>query len=156
LVNNQGTFLDLTLPQGFPSFGGRGARTVIFGDFNNDGFIDIFETQNLGAPILYINNGAGKGNTNNYLRVKLIGNSTGSPPSNRDAVGAKLVASVGGATLLRRIYNGGTFEGNNELIAHFGLGTATQVDTLTITWPSGKTTTLSNVPANQVLTVTEQ
>lgn len=156
LVNNQdGTFLDLTLPQGLLA-PGKGARTVVFGDFNNDGFIDIFETESGRNPFLYINNGKSTGNPFHYLRVKLIGNQTGSPPSNRDAVGARLVASVSGASLVRTIFNGGTFEGNSDLLAHFGLGAATQVDTLTITWPSGKVTTLTNVPADQVLTVTEQ
>lgn len=156
LVNNQdGTFLDLTLPQGVTGPGTMTARTVVFGDFNKDGYVDIFETAMMGMPILYMNNGKATGNPNNYLRVKLIGNPSGTPPSNRDAVGAHLVATAGGATLARWITNGGTFEGASDLIAHFGLGASTQVDTLTITWPSGKVTTLTSVPANQLLTVTE-
>lgn len=156
LVNNQdGTFLDLTLPQGVTGPGMMTARTVVFGDFNKDGYVDIFETAMMGMPTLYMNNGKATGNPNHYLRVQLIGNPSGTPPSNRDAVGAKLVASVGGATLVRYITNGGTFEGNSDLIAHFGLGASMQMDTLTITWPSGKTTTLTTVPADQLLTVTE-
>jgi hypothetical protein len=56
---------------------------------------------------------------------------------------------------LRTVYNGATFEGNNSLVTHFGLGTATKVDTLTITWPSGKQTILTDVLADQFLTISE-
>jgi hypothetical protein len=81
--------------------------------------------------------------------VKLIGT-----VSNRDAVGARLIATVGGAKLRRWVINTG-FQGNSTLIQHFGLGGATQVDKLAIRWPSGITRILKNVQADQRIVVTE-
>ncbi len=150
LLNNQdGTFLDLSILSGT-----EGANEmmpgVVYADFNNDGFMDIFEAGMMGAMHLYMNNGISQGNPNHWLEVKLVGTT-----SNRDAVGARLVASVGGVNLLRAVVNTG-YQGNSTLVRHFGLGSATQVDTLTIYWPSGKTQTLTNVAANQKIVVTEQ
>ena len=58
--------------------------------------------------------------------------------------------------MLRTVVNGGAFQGSNSLVQHFGLGAATQVDTLTVYWPSGEVQTLSNVAAGQRMTITEQ
>ena len=101
------------------------------------------------SPRLYMHNGRAQGNPNHWLEVKLIGT-----VSNRDAVGARLVASVAGAKLHRWVINTG-YQGNSTLIQHFGLGTARKVDTLTIHWPSGTTQTLNNVSADQKLVVAE-
>ena len=112
--------------------------------------MDMFqEAAGDGAPHLYMNNGRAQGNPNHWLEVKLIGT-----VSNRDAVGACLVASVDGANLQRWVINTG-FQGNSTLIQHFGLGMANQVDTLTIHWPSGITRILKNVQADQRIVVTE-
>jgi hypothetical protein len=82
--------------------------------------------------------------------VKLFGT-----VSNRDAIGARLVASVAGVNLIRTVIDGGTYQGNSTLIQQFGLGTSAQADTLTIYWPSGTIQTLTNVAANQKMTITE-
>jgi len=74
--------------------------------------------------------------------------------SNRDAIGARLLVQVGKANLQRWVFNTG-FQGNSTLIQHFGLGRATQVDTLFIKWPSGTKQTLKNVQADRRITVTE-
>ena len=75
--------------------------------------------------------------------------------SNHDGIGARLVASVAGVNLFRTVIDGGTYQGNSTLIQQFGLGTATQADTLTIYWPSGMIQTLTNVTGNQRMTITE-
>jgi len=97
-----------------------------------------------------MNNGPAQGNPNHWLEVKLVGTA-----SNRDAVGVRLIASVEGAKLRRWVFNTG-FQGNSTLIQHFGLGSATQVKTLTIKWPNGSTQTLKSIQANQKIVITQQ
>jgi hypothetical protein len=101
------------------------------------------------ANFLYRNNG----NTNAWLRIKPIG-----AISNRDGVGAKVrvkATYAGQARWQRRDVSGGDSFNGNHLIAHFGLGDATNVDVLRIEWPSGIVQNLTDVPARQLLTVTE-
>jgi len=150
-VNNQdGTFLDLSILSG-TNLVAMSQTNATFADFDHDGYMDIFTIGITGTPHLFMNNAKTQGNPNHWLEVTLVGTS-----SNKDGVGAKLSASVGGATLLRWVINGGGYQGNSSLVQHFGLGSATIVDSLTITWPNGTVQTLSNVAADQRLTVTQQ
>jgi len=123
-------------------------------DYDNDGFLDLLVTR---APAdnstttnwLYHNNG----NSNAWLEVKLVGT-----VANRSAIGAKVHvhATIGGKTFwqLREI---NTTAGRwiQPLVAHFGLGDATNVDTVRIEWPSGTVQEIPNVAAKQILTITE-
>ncbi|HKS73640.1 MAG TPA: CRTAC1 family protein [Terriglobales bacterium] len=151
LMNNKGVFLDLG---DFAGVQGRNTAgnnpTIEFTDFNNDGYMDVFQAPSSGLEHLYANQGISQGNTNHWLQVKLVGT-----VSNRDAVGARIVASVGGVNLIRTVFDGGTYQGNSTLIQQFGLGTSTQADTLTVYWPSGMVQTLNNVAGNQRMTITE-
>ena len=156
-VNNKdGTFLDLSLLTGTSSLNSGFEPGGTFADFNNDGFMDTFlegagELGGQGTfPHLYMNNGRAQGNPYHWLEVKLVGT-----VSNRDAIGARLSAKVGSATLKRWVFNTG-YQGNYTLIQHFGLGSATQVKTLTILWPNGSIQTLRNVQSDQKIVVTQQ
>ncbi|MBI5198317.1 MAG: CRTAC1 family protein [Nitrospirae bacterium] len=151
--NGNKTFTETAVISGVEAnVAGRGDVAVV-GDYDNNGFPDLFVTNGSGpAPfsfgphLLYQNNG----NANHWLKLKLTGHL-----SNRDAVGAVVTASVGGMTTLRQQTGGVTRAAQNSQILHFGLGTATLVDLLTVTWPSGVVQTLQNVPADQMLTLTE-
>ena len=85
-----------------------------------------------------------------WIAVKPVGTS-----SNRDAIGARVTIDVGGAVQIREIAAGSSQMGQNMLEAHFGLGTARTVDSVTVVWPSGKVKRLTDVPANQRLTIVE-
>jgi hypothetical protein len=116
-------------------------------DYDNDGFLDLFVTSPTNA--LYHNNG----NSNAWLEVKLVGT-----VANRSAIGAhvRVHATIGGKPFwqLREINTGGGWN-SSPLVAHFGLGNATNVDTLRIEWPSGTVQEIPNVAARQILTITE-
>ena len=114
-----------------------------WGDFNNDGFPDLFVGNQNGINALYRNDG----NTNNWLTIQCLGR-----VSNRSAIGAKvrIKATIGGKTMwqLREISGGGGLACQNDLRAHFGLGDATNVDVVIIEWPSGTVQQLTNVATN--------
>ena len=123
-------------------------------DYDNDGFLDLFIARNTqdvypSSNLLYHN----EGNTNGWLEVKLIGSA-----SNRSAIGAKIKvhATIGGKTFwqLREVNSGGGWD-VVPLVAHFGLGNATNIDVVRIEWPSGAVQELHNQAPRQMLTITE-
>jgi hypothetical protein len=75
--------------------------------------------------------------------------------SNRFGVGARIEVTAGGRTLLREMSGSRGYLGSNELVEHFGLGEATKIDTLRVTWPSGTVQEWTALPAGQRYTLTE-
>jgi hypothetical protein len=123
----------------------------VWGDYDNDGFLDVLMAYGPGTRnSLFRHNG----NTNHWLKVKLDGRA-----SNRSGIGAKVRvnATIGGTNFwqMREISGQGLVGYDNGLLAHFGLGDATNVATLRIEWPSGIVQDIQNVAANQFLTVVE-
>ena len=153
--NGDGTFTQIR--DGVPANdGGPGIFTAscAWVDYDNDGFLDLFLTRNTqGAhPIsnlLYHNDG----NTNAWLEVKLVGS-----VSNRSAIGAKVRvrATIGGKSFwqVREINSGGGWD-VVPLVAHFGLGNATNIEVIHIEWPSGVVQEMHDRTPRQMLTVTE-
>jgi uncharacterized repeat protein (TIGR03803 family) len=145
--NGDGTFTQIFIGDPVHDGGGESCAWV---DYDNDGFLDLFATR--GGPannLLYHNNG----NRNAWLEVKLVGT-----VANRSAIGAKvrLHAAIGGKTFwqMREINTGGGWN-SVPLVAHFGLGDATNIDTLRIEWPSGTVQEFHDVSPRQILTITE-
>jgi hypothetical protein len=134
---------------------GEGAAAA-WGDFDRDGFPDVFITnfQNLGSGaksnFLYRNNG----NSNSWITVRLIGRI-----SNRSGIGAKVrvTATITGRPRqqLREISGGGAYITQNSSEAMFGLGDANLIDSIRVEWPSGIVEELRSIAARQVLTITE-
>jgi len=148
--NGDGTFADLALAAGVGAKPGEGRGSdASFVDYNNDGFLDLFVCNGAGNTVgpylLYRNNGNGNG----WLKVVLIGQQ-----SNRSGIGAKILLRAGGRTQFRE-YTGQHYMSQNHIPVHFGLGRATIIDSLSIQWPSGGRQTMSSIPINQTITITE-
>jgi len=122
-------------------------RTLIGGDIDNDGDIDLVVTNNGGAAEILRNTG---GNARNAVEIRVVGTR-----SNRDGLGARLTITAGGRTQVREIKSGSSYLGQNDLRAHVGLGEATRVDRIDVRWPAGQTESIRDVAANQIVTVTE-
>jgi hypothetical protein len=129
----------------------HGANGVAVADYDGDGDIDVLLSHwpGSGSPSLFRNETTG----NHWLRVRLEGTA-----SNRSGIGAKvrIRTSVGGQERwqLRQI-GGFDSAGSQELLAHFGLGSATTADVIRIEWPSGRVQEIGSTPGDQVLLVTE-
>src|SRR5439155_11411196 len=127
--------------------------TSAWGDYNNDGFLDLFVVRGgVDQPaknLLYRNNG----NSNAWIKIKPVGTI-----SNRSAFGAKVrvLATIRGRRFwqMREISVPSRFA-TGPLDAHFGLGDATIIDTVRIEWPSGTVQELHRVAVKQFLTVVE-
>lgn len=146
--DGDGTFTDVSGITGIAALPVRVGRGAAFGDYDNDGDVDIFIVNNHAKPTLLRNDG---GNRNNYLSVELIGTN-----ANRNAVGAKIQVKTTNQTQMREIYAGDSYMSSNSLIATFGVGTATQVESMQIIWSNGDTQTLHNIPTNQRIRVTQE
>jgi enediyne biosynthesis protein E4 len=107
------------------------ARGAAFGDLFNDGKIDVIINQLDRRPALLRNVTDGSGH---WLGLKLIGG----PKSPRDAVGATVYVTAGNMRQRADVLSGGSFASSNDPRLHFGVGSATAVDSIEIHWPSGK------------------
>jgi hypothetical protein len=123
------------------------ARGAAYGDYDNDGDLDLIVTTNNGPARLFRNDGA----VNHKLRVTLAGS-----PSNRDAIGARVrVIRVSGSPVLAMVKTGSGYLSQSELPLTFGLGAATRVGGIDVTWPNGRTERLPGVAGDQSLTIAE-
>ena len=128
-------------------------RSVVAGDFRNNGQLDLVVRQVGGGPvILYENNFPKK----HYLKITLRGKpGARAPTSNRQGIGARLVAMVNGQQIVREMYPVNSYRSQMPNIVHFGLGDSTRVESLKIQWPSGLVQVLKGLPGDQHLVVEE-
>jgi len=126
----------------------KGSRGVAFADYDNDGRMDLVVV-NIDDTLSLLHNTTT--NAHHWLTVQLIGTK-----SNRSGVGARLRAKVGDNILVRDIQTAGSFASSNDPRAHFGLGPATKIAWLEITWPSGTVQMLENPSVDQILVVKEE
>jgi hypothetical protein len=138
-------FIDLSYLSGMDNDGD--GRCVVAGDFRNNGRLDVILRQVGGEPLLYFENNFPQ---RHYLKVTLRG-----CKSNRQGIGARLTAVVGGQQLVREMYPINSYRSQMANLAHFGLGEATKVERLTIRWPSGKEQAFTALAADAHLVIDE-
>ncbi len=145
--NGNGTFTDVSLSAGDFFQRKTTGRGACFGDYDNDGSWDVFIV-NLGGKGVLLHNLGGRGG--HWLTVKTIG-----VRSNKDGFGARIEAVAGDLVQMYEVVSHSGYLSQNDPRAHFGLGPHRKVDRLTIHWPSGATQTLRDIPADQIITVSE-
>ena len=123
------------------------ARGAAYGDYDNDGDLDVVMTTSNGPARLLQNTGG----TNGALRVTTIGTT-----SNRNGIGAKVrVHPEGGAPRWAMVKTGSSYCSQSELPVTFGLGRAPAVTRIEVTWPNGRSETVPGVAANTAITIEE-
>jgi hypothetical protein len=142
-----GRFEDVSAKAG-PAIGAENvARGCAFGDFDNDGDIDVILNNLDGPPSLLRNDGGSK---NNSIMIKCIGTR-----SNRSAIGTRVKVTTAERRQIDEVMSGSSYYSQNDFRLHFGLGRATQADSIELTWPSGVKESFRDLPANHLFILQE-
>jgi enediyne biosynthesis protein E4 len=142
-----GKLLDVTDRLGPPATEPKAGRGAAFGDFDDDGSVDVVVNNVHEAPDLFR---TVPRNKNHWLSVKLVGTR-----SNKSAIGARVRAITGDARQTQEVRGGGSYASQNDLRVHFGLGPAIRVDRLEVRWPNGLEEEWRDIGVDRVLTLQE-
>ncbi len=123
------------------------SRGACFADYDNDGKVGAYVV-NLGSQGTLLRNVSQ--NKNHWLTIALKGSK-----SNRDGIGARVELLAGGRRQIAERVGGSGYLSQDDGRLHFGLGAATQVEKLTIRWPSGRQQVLNDLAVDRVLAVEE-
>jgi enediyne biosynthesis protein E4 len=124
------------------------SRGSAYGDYDNDGDLDVVVLNMNDPPSLLNNDG---GNKENSILLKLLGTKC-----NRTAIGARVRVVTGSHSQINEVASGGSVMSQNDLRLHFGLGKVSVIDSIEVKWPTTqKIETFTHIPANQILTIKE-
>jgi enediyne biosynthesis protein E4 len=142
------TFKDVSAEMGQGITERHSSRGAAFGDYDNDGAMDILILNMNEPPSLLHNVGGSK---QNWIKLKLIGTKC-----NRTAIGARARVITGKHIQMAEVQSGASVMSQNDLRLHFGLGASKTVDAIEIKWPTTqKIERFENVKPNQILTIRE-
>jgi enediyne biosynthesis protein E4 len=127
--NGNGTFSDISDKAGSGITAAHAGRGLAIGDLWNDGRISAVISNMNAMPSLLVNQVR---NQNHWIGLQLQGTN-----SNRDAIGAKVTMKAGNRTFVDEVRSGSSYDSNNDIRLHFGLGAATQIESLQVRWPNG-------------------
>ncbi|HYL16784.1 MAG TPA: CRTAC1 family protein [Terriglobales bacterium] len=144
-----GKFKDVSAEMG-PGISERfSSRGAAFGDYDNDGDIDVLVLNMNDRPSLLRNDG---GNKNNWIKIKLIGTQC-----NRTAIGARVRVVTGKQAQMCEVLSGTSVMSQSDLRLHFGLGQSKRADLIEVKWPTTQQVErFTNVEANRILTIKEK
>jgi hypothetical protein len=141
----KGSFVDATSASGPGATTPQSSRGAAFGDFDNDGDVDVL-VMNMNAPPSLLRNDQQSGHQ--WLQVRLEG-----PAGNRHGLGATVRVTAQGRTQARPVLSQSSYCSFDDLRLTFGLGESRRADRVEVAWPNGARQTLSDVAAGQVLTI---
>jgi len=143
--NDGGTFTEVGAGTGLTTRGDD-VRTTTFVDYDNDGWLDVFSMNNgTVLPRLFRNNG---GNSNHWIVIKPIDTT-----NNTAGIGSRVTLYAGGKMQIRETTGGGGNGNNANIWAHFGLGSATTIDSVIIRFSDGRKVKRTSVAADQYYTM---
>jgi hypothetical protein len=142
-----GRFEDVSAGAGPAILAENLGRGCAFGDFDNDGDVDVIVNNLDGPPTLLRNDG---GSGHHSILVKCVGTK-----SNRSAIGARVRVTRGDHRQIREIMSGSSYYSQSDLRLHFGLGSTTAADAVEVSWPSGLKETFRDLPADHLFVIQE-
>ncbi|MCH8956636.1 CRTAC1 family protein [candidate division KSB1 bacterium] len=145
--NGQGFFTDVSEKLGRDFQIAKVGRGAAFGDYDNDGDIDVLISNNNQTANLFRND---SGNHNNWLKIKTVGTK-----SNRDGIGARVKVVSGSLVQIEEVRSAGSYLSANDLRLTFGLEKLNKIDSVEIRWPSGLTESYRDLPVNHLLILKE-
>ena len=145
--NGNGTFTDVSAQAGPGITAVHAGRGLAIGDLWNDGRISAVISNMNAAPSLLVNQVR---SPNHWIGIRTVGTK-----SNRDGIGARISVKVGARMLVDEVRSGSSYDSNNDMRIHFGLGAAKTIDWIQIRWPSGLTERFENISVDAIHTVTE-
>ena len=147
-LNNKYLYTDVSADVGLSDITENVGRGATFGDYDNDGDIDIFLNHSNQPAKLLRNDG---GNNNNWITIHTIGTK-----SNTTGIGTKVKLTAGTLSLQKEVHSGSSYLSQNDLRLHFGLGKISKVKKLELHWQSGHIDTFFNINANQTVIIKEK
>jgi hypothetical protein len=149
LYHNNGnkTFSDVSAQAGPGITAVHAGRGLAIGDLWNDGRISAVISNMNARPSLLVNQ---MRSPNHWIDLRMQGTR-----SNRDGIGARVTAKVGTRTLVDEVRSGSSYDSNNDMRIHFGLGAATKVDSIQVRWPSGLVEQFDGISVDAIHTLKE-
>jgi enediyne biosynthesis protein E4 len=141
-----GTFEELRDQAGPGVIAAHSSRGCAFGDFDNDGDVDILIVNMNEPPSLLRNDVRGK---SHWIKLQLVGTK-----SNRGAIGSRVLVRYGGKTQAQSLTSQSSYYSSNDPRLHFGLGTASTVE-IEVFWPNGSVESFKDIAADQLVTIEE-
>jgi enediyne biosynthesis protein E4 len=138
---------DVTAQSGPGATTPHSSRGAAFGDFDNDGDVDVLVMNMNAPPSLLRNDYAG---ANGWIEVKLTG-----VQSNRAGIGSTVTVTAQGHAQARAVLSQSSYYSHDDLRLHFGLGRSRRADRIEVRWPSGQVDVISNVEGRRVVTIRE-
>jgi enediyne biosynthesis protein E4 len=149
LYHNNGdrTFSDISAQAGPGITAVHAGRGLAVGDLWNDGRISAVISNMNARPSLLVNQVR---SPNHWIGIKAVGTK-----SNRDGIGARVTVKLGARVLVDEVRSGSSYDSNNDMRIHFGLGAATKIGWIEIRWPSGLTERFENISVDAIHTLKE-
>jgi enediyne biosynthesis protein E4 len=154
--NANGTFTDISAVSGPGITTPSSSRGLAIGDFWNDGRQSAVISNMNAAPSLLANDVR---NSNHWIAFRLIGSSYAAASqeyrSTRDAIGARITMKAGARLFVDEVRSGSSYDSNNDMRVHFGLGSATKLDSVEVRWLSGLSEKFDNLAVDKIQTLKE-
>ena len=149
LYHNNGnkTFSDISAQAGSGITAVHAGRGLAVGDLWNDGRISAVVSNMNARPSLLVNQVR---SANHWIGLRTVGTK-----SNRDGIGARVMVKVGRRILVDEVRSGSSYDSNNDMRIHFGLGTVSKIDWVQIRWPSGRREQFDSIPVDAIHTLKE-